>query len=54
MDGPVVQNEPTPKTSIPITVKVRERLKGFGRKGETYDSLITRLMDIAEKQAVKV
>lgn len=28
----------------------RERLKEFGRKGETYDTILNRLMDHEEKR----
>ncbi len=36
-------------TTIPITKKTRDRLKELGRKGETYDQLIRRLIKIAEQ-----
>jgi hypothetical protein len=32
-------------TLIPVRPQTRERLKRLGRKGETYDSVITRLAD---------
>jgi len=36
-----------------VTVKIgrstRERLKEFGRKGETYDEILNRLMDHEER-----
>ena len=31
-------------TTIPLSKNTREILKGFGRKGETYDSIILRLI----------
>ena len=37
-----------------VTVKIerstRERLKEFGRKGETYDTILNRLMDHEEER----
>jgi hypothetical protein len=35
-------------TTIPIEKETRERLRSFGRKGETYDQVLQRLMTIAE------
>jgi len=35
-------------TTIPVEKKTRERLRSFGRKGETYDQVLRRLMTIAE------
>jgi hypothetical protein len=35
-------------TTIPIEKETRERLRSFGRKGETYDQVLRRLMSIAE------
>lgn len=32
-------------TTIPVTKKVRDRLKEYGRKGETYNDILKRLMD---------
>jgi hypothetical protein len=43
-----VQGEPAQKTSIPLTLETRELLKGFGKKGETYDSLIRRLIEASK------
>ncbi len=31
-------------TTIPITKKVRDMLKSYGLKGETYDNILRRLM----------
>ena len=36
-------------TTIPLTKETRDLLKRYGRKGETYDELIRRLLNIAEK-----
>ena len=35
-------------TTIPIQKETRDRLRSFGRKGETYDQVLKRLMSIAE------
>lgn len=32
-------------TTIPLTKATRDRLRALGRKGETYDALLQRLMD---------
>lgn len=37
-------------TNIPITVETRERLKRIGIKGETYDTIIRRLLEKEEKE----
>lgn len=34
-----------PETSIPLSRKTRDRLKKYGCVGETYDIVLTRLMD---------
>ena len=36
-------------TTIQINKETREELREFGRKGETYDQLIHRLMEIARR-----
>jgi predicted CopG family antitoxin len=36
-------------TTIQITQDTRERLKELGRKGETYDQLIGRLVKLAKR-----
>lgn len=33
------------ETTIAVKKKTRERLKKIGRKGETYDDIINRLID---------
>lgn len=32
-------------TTIPVTKDVRDRLKQYGMKGETYNDILKRLMD---------
>jgi len=36
-------------TTIPTTKVVRDRLKEYGQKGETYTDILTRLMDSIDK-----
>lgn len=36
-------------TTIPLKKKTRDQLKKFGRKGETYDTVINKLIMIAEQ-----
>lgn len=45
-------NEEQPKeerTSIAMSRSVKERIDAFGRKNESYDSLLTRIMDDHDK-----
>jgi len=35
-------------TTIPLEKETRDRLRMLGRKGETYDQILKRLMSIAE------
>lgn len=35
-------------TTIPVEKETRERLRSFGKKGETYDQLLKRLMSFVE------
>ena len=35
-------------TTIPLEKETRERLRSLGRKGETYDQLLKRLISLAE------
>lgn len=35
-------------TTIPLEKGTRERLRSLGRKGETYDQVLKRLISIAE------
>ena len=37
-------------TTIPLEKETRERLRSFGRKGETYDQVLRRLISIAENE----
>ncbi|MHA1746827.1 MAG: DUF7557 family protein [Promethearchaeota archaeon] len=37
-------------TTIPLKKKTRDQLKKFGQKGETYDTVINKLMTIAEQR----
>ncbi len=39
-------------TSIRITKKTRERLARLGNKGETWDTLVNRLIDEVEKRKI--
>jgi hypothetical protein len=41
------------KTTIQLEEDTRDRLKGFGKKGESYDDIVIRLMDIAEGKTKK-
>ncbi len=36
-------------TTIPLSKETRDLLRRFGRKGETYDELVRRLLTIAEE-----
>lgn len=40
-------------TTVPLTKATRDRLRSLGRKGETYDALLTRLMDVYEERVVQ-
>ena len=35
-------------TTIPLEKETRERLRSLGKKGETYDQVLRRLISIAE------
>ncbi|MGP8070187.1 MAG: hypothetical protein ACLP5V_09880 [Candidatus Bathyarchaeia archaeon] len=35
-------------TTIPVERETRDRLRSLGKKGETYDGIIKRLMSLAE------
>jgi len=35
-------------TTIPIRISTRKRLKNFGTMNDNYDSVINRLLDMAE------
>ena len=36
-------------TTIPLSKETRDLLKKYGQKGETYDDLIRRLLEMAEQ-----
>jgi hypothetical protein len=38
------------KTTIAITYGTRDRLKDFGKKGDSYDDILNELMDYKEKK----
>lgn len=42
-----------PITTIPLRKSTRERLRALGRKGETYDALLQRLMDVYATRPVE-
>ncbi len=35
-------------TTIQVSKSIRDRLKELGKKGETYDAIIERLLEVAE------
>jgi hypothetical protein len=37
-------------TTIAISESTRDKLKAYGRKGETYEEVISRLMDIVSRE----
>lgn len=40
-------------TTIPLGKPTRDRLRKLGRKGETYDALLNRIMDVYENRTVE-
>ena len=40
------------KTTIPLFKGTRDRVKDFGKKGESWDSLMNRIMDTIEGNEV--
>lgn len=40
-------------TTIPLTKTTRDRLRAMGRKGESYDTLLNRLIDGYEGKVVE-
>jgi len=36
------------KTTIPLKKTTRDRIKDFGKKGESWDDLVNRIMDKVE------
>ena len=39
-------------TTLPVRKPTRDRLRSFGTKGESYDEILQRLMEIAEEIAI--
>jgi hypothetical protein len=37
-------------TTIAVTEQTRDTLKNIGKKGETYDEILTRVMELARRQ----
>jgi hypothetical protein len=37
-------------TTIAISTNIRDQIKEFGNKGETYDAIITRLLNSAKER----
>lgn len=37
-------------TTIPVDQRVRDRLKRFGHAGQTYNDILTRMMDEIERE----
>lgn len=40
-------------TTIPVSKATRDRLRGLGKKGETYDVLLNRLMEVYVNRTVE-
>ena len=40
-------------TTIPLTKPTRDRLRALGKKGESYDVLLNRLMDVYVNRTVE-
>lgn len=40
-------------TTIPLLKPTRDRLRTIGKKGETYDQLVNRLIDVYEGRTVE-
>jgi len=38
------------KTTIEVSVETRDQLKELGKKGETYDEIIRRLLKLAKQK----
>ncbi len=43
----------TELTTIQVSKKTRSRLKKYGQKGDTYDSLLNRFMDWVDTEMLK-
>ncbi len=37
-------------TTIAVNESTRDKLKSYGRKGDTYDDIIQRMMDIVDRE----
>jgi hypothetical protein len=44
-------NDTLGKTTIQLEEETRDRLRGFGKKGESYDDIVLRLMDFFESKS---
>jgi|WetSurMetagenome_2_1015567.scaffolds.fasta_scaffold05947_3 hypothetical protein len=42
---PAIIAEEDKKTTIPIKMRTRDRIKAYGKKGESWDGLMNRIMD---------
>jgi hypothetical protein len=51
--GVMSSNVTLGKTTIQLEEETRDRLKSFGKKGESYDDIVIRLMDIVEGKVKK-
>jgi hypothetical protein len=40
-------------TTIPLRRGTRDRLRGLGKKGESYDQLLNRMMDVYVNRTVE-
>ena len=40
-------------TTIPLTKATRDRLRALGKKGESYDQLLNRMMDVYVNRTVE-
>jgi hypothetical protein len=40
-------------TTIPLSKQTRDRLRALGKKGESYDTLLNRLMDVYINRTVE-
>ncbi|MEM3126778.1 MAG: hypothetical protein QW331_01780 [Candidatus Woesearchaeota archaeon] len=40
-------------TTIAVSEETRDKIKEFGNKGETYDDILRRLLDIAGKRQLQ-
>ncbi len=38
------------RTSLILKIRTRKRLQARGKKGETYDQIINKLLDLTEKK----